>query len=111
MKIYENKKKEFDKEFHDFYFICASCFFFSCPNLGHDGDTSHTRRASEKSKKRMKMADLKAFVETKLLSKSEKALEKIGQEDSKMLFDQVIDEILLNFHFSFNPFSSMINKL
>lgn len=57
------------------------------------------------------MADLKAFVETKLLSKSEKALEKIGQEDSKMLFDQVIDEILLNFHFSFNPFSSMINKL
>lgn len=82
-------------------------FFFSCPNLGHDGDTSHTRRASEKSKKRMKMADLKAFVETKLLSKSEKALEKIGQEDSKMLFDQVIDEIygeLLNFYSSFNSF-------
>lgn len=51
------------------------------------------------------MADLKAFVETKLLSKSEKALEKIGQEDSKMLFDQVIDVImhseLLNF---FHPF-------
>lgn len=82
-------------------------FFFSCPNLGHDGDTSHMRRASEKSKKRMKMADLKAFVETKLLSKSEKALEKIGQEDSKMLFDQVIDEIygeLLNFYSSFNSF-------
>lgn len=53
------------------------------------------------------MADLKAFVETKLLSKSEKALEKIGQEDSKMLFDQVIDEIygeLLNFYSSFNSF-------
>lgn len=82
-------------------------FFFSCPNLGHDGDTSHMRRASEKSKKRMKMADLKAFVETKLLSKSEKALEKIGQEDSKMLFDQVIDEIygkVLNFYSSFNSF-------
>ncbi|XP_076295581.1 unc80, NALCN channel complex subunit isoform X10 [Lasioglossum baleicum] len=54
---------------------------------GQDCETNHTRRGSEK-KKRMKMADLKAFVETKLLSKSEKALEKIGQEDPKMLFDQ-----------------------
>lgn len=97
------------KNFTIFILFCVSCFsfFFSCPNLGHDGDTSHTRRASEKSKKRMKMADLKAFVETKLLSKSEKALEKIGQEDSKMLFDQVIDEIygkVLNFYSSFNSF-------
>ncbi|KAL1123884.1 hypothetical protein AAG570_001654, partial [Ranatra chinensis] len=40
-------------------------------------DSGHARRASEK-KRRMKMSDLKAFVETKLLSKSEKALEKIG---------------------------------
>lgn len=40
------------------------------------------RGASEKSKKRMKIADLKAFVETKLLSKSDKALEKIGQEEN-----------------------------
>lgn len=55
---------------------------------GHDGDSSPTRRGSEK-KRRMKMADLKAFVETKLLSKSEKALEKIGQEEPKTLFDQV----------------------
>nr|XP_033339451.1 protein unc-80 homolog isoform X5 [Megalopta genalis] len=54
---------------------------------GHDGEPNHTRRGSEK-KKRMKMADLKAFVETKLLSKSEKALEKIGQEEPKMLFEQ-----------------------
>lgn len=38
----------------------------------------------------MKMADLKAFVETKLLSKSDKALEKIGQEDSKPLGEQVV---------------------
>ncbi|XP_011502192.1 PREDICTED: protein unc-80 homolog [Ceratosolen solmsi marchali] len=51
-------------------------------------EISHTRTASEKSKKRMKMADLKAFVETKLLSKSEKALEKIGHEDSKTIFEQ-----------------------
>ncbi|KAL0104477.1 hypothetical protein PUN28_017301 [Cardiocondyla obscurior] len=54
----------------------------------HEGESRHTRRASEKTKKRMKMADLKAFVETKLLSKSEKALEKIGQEEPKMLFEQ-----------------------
>ncbi|XP_073952386.1 unc80, NALCN channel complex subunit isoform X3 [Choristoneura fumiferana] len=45
-----------------------------------------SRRASEKVKRKMKMADLKAFVETKLLSKSEKALEKIGHEDHKFNF-------------------------
>jgi hypothetical protein len=48
------------------------------------------RRASEKVKKRMKMADLKAFVETKLLSKSEKTLEKIGCDEPKMFYGQVI---------------------
>lgn len=58
-------------------------------------ESSHTRRASEKSKKRMKIADLKAFVETKLLSKSEKALEKIGQEEAKPLQELVII-LLLN---------------
>ena len=58
--------------------------------IDQDVESSHTRQASEKSKKRMKMADLKAFVETKLLSKSEKALEKIGQDDPKMLLEQVI---------------------
>ena len=37
------------------------------------------RRGSEKgSKKKLTMMDLKTFVETKLLSKSEKMLEKIG---------------------------------
>lgn len=53
-------------------------------------ESGHNRRASEKTKKRMKMADLKAFVETKLLSKSEKALEKIGQEDHKSLGDHAV---------------------
>jgi hypothetical protein len=48
------------------------------------------RRASEKVKKRMKMADLKAFVETKLLSKSEKTLEKIGRDEPKVLYGQVL---------------------
>ncbi|GLG97294.1 Protein unc-80 homolog [Gryllus bimaculatus] len=53
-----------------------------------DDQSSHTRRASEKVKKRMKMADLKAFVETKLLSKSEKTLEKIGRDEPKPLYEQ-----------------------
>lgn len=37
----------------------------------------------------MKMADLRAFVETKLLSKSDKALEKIGHDETKSLDDHV----------------------
>lgn len=52
-------------------------------------EASHSRQPSEKTKKRMKMADLKAFVETKLLSKSDKALEKIGHDDHK-LSDQIV---------------------
>ncbi|XP_049834730.1 protein unc-80 homolog isoform X4 [Schistocerca gregaria] len=52
-----------------------------------DEQSPHVRRASEKVKKKKKMADLKAFVETKLLSKSEKTLEKIGRDESKSLFD------------------------
>ncbi|CAK1579375.1 unnamed protein product [Parnassius mnemosyne] len=51
-----------------------------------DEESLMTRRASEKVKRKMKMADLKAFVETKLLSKSEKALEKIGHDDQKFSF-------------------------
>lgn len=47
---------------------------------------SHTRRASEKVKKKMKMADLRAFVETKLMSKSEKTLENLGQEENQPNF-------------------------
>ncbi|XP_046670285.1 uncharacterized protein LOC124360589 isoform X5 [Homalodisca vitripennis] len=54
--------------------------------------TSHTRRSSEKTKKKMKMADLRAFVETKLLSKSDKALEKIGQLETKSLDDQLVSK-------------------
>ncbi|CAH1139308.1 unnamed protein product [Phyllotreta striolata] len=48
-------------------------------------ESLHKRTASEKIKKRMKITDLKTFVETKLLSKSDKALEKIGQEEQKPL--------------------------
>ncbi|XP_039288610.1 protein unc-80 homolog isoform X7 [Nilaparvata lugens] len=46
------------------------------------------RRSSEKVKKKMKMADLRAFVETKLLSKSEKGLNRIGRDETKSLSGQ-----------------------
>lgn len=65
-------------------------------------ETVMIRRSSEKIKRKMKMADLKAFVETKLLSKSDKALEKIGQEDHKITFHTAVRmisvDILLSFH-------------
>ncbi|KAF7271721.1 hypothetical protein GWI33_015431 [Rhynchophorus ferrugineus] len=54
-------------------------------NRKQSDDSLHKRAASEKVRRRMKIADLKAFVETKLLSKSDKALEKIGQDDPKLL--------------------------
>ncbi|XP_063389820.1 protein unc-80 homolog [Cydia fagiglandana] len=56
-----------------------------------------TRRASEKVKRKMKMADLKAFVETKMFSKSEKALEKIGHDDHKFSFHTAV-RMLSEYH-------------
>lgn len=44
----------------------------------------------------MKISDLKAFVETKILSKSEKALEKIGQMETKSLEDHVSIQVNLS---------------
>lgn len=41
---------------------------------------SNTERRGSEKKKRVKMADLRAFVETKMFSKSEKNLEKVGLE-------------------------------
>ncbi|KAJ1528104.1 hypothetical protein ONE63_008019 [Megalurothrips usitatus] len=65
-------------------------FSFRRKSSGGEGESglSHFRRASEKVKKKMKMADLRAFVETKLLSKSEKTLEKIGRDEAKPLDEQ-----------------------
>lgn len=60
------------------------------PLVQKEDDRIMTRRASEKVKRKMKMADLKAFVETKLLSKSEKALEKIGHDDHKFSFHTAV---------------------
>ncbi|XP_063893793.1 protein unc-80 homolog [Helicoverpa armigera] len=56
------------------------------------------RRSSEKIKKKMKMADLKAFVETKLLSKSEKALEKIGHDEHKTFSFHSAVRMLSEYH-------------
>lgn len=57
---------------------------------GEESGLSHFRRASEKVKKKMKMPDLRAFVETKLLSKSEKTLEKIGRDDAAKPLDEQV---------------------
>ncbi|XP_023318464.1 protein unc-80 homolog isoform X2 [Trichogramma pretiosum] len=84
----ESKKKDdevrdgYSQDTHDS--TTADVNYYGDDYKAHESDRSHMRRASEKTKRRMKMADLKAFVETKLLSKSEKALEKIGQEEPKM---------------------------
>jgi hypothetical protein len=42
----------------------------------------HRRRIGGSTRKHKKISELKAFVETKLRSRSEKALEKIGQDDA-----------------------------
>ncbi|KAJ8719024.1 hypothetical protein PYW07_016580 [Mythimna separata] len=59
---------------------------FPSPTKVPEEENVMSRRSSEKIKRKMKMADLKAFVETKLLSKSEKTLEKIGHDDHKFSF-------------------------
>lgn len=75
-----------------------------------DEDNIMTRRASEKVKRKMKMADLKAFVELKLLSKSEKALEKIGQEDHKFSFHTAVRMISVDIFFLANHFCSYLTS-
>lgn len=71
------------------------------PYLGRkhsEESVSHARRASTKSvttgKKKMKITDLRTFVETKLLSKSERTLEKIGTDDHKPLFLQQVSKTM-----------------
>ncbi|CAH1118757.1 unnamed protein product, partial [Phaedon cochleariae] len=53
-------------------------------------ESLHKRASSEKIKKKKRgITDLKTFVETKILSKSDKALEKIGQEGEQTPLGQV----------------------
>lgn len=73
---------------------------FTSPTKTED-ENIMTRRSSEKIKRKMKMADLKAFVETKLLSKSEKALEKIGHDDHKFSFHSAVRMLSVAIFFSY----------
>lgn len=50
----------------------------------------HSRHASERIKKKKKMVDIKAFVESKLLSKSEKNLQKIEDNNDVIMLEPVI---------------------
>ncbi|XP_066154738.1 protein unc-80 homolog isoform X3 [Euwallacea fornicatus] len=80
-------------------------------------ESLHKRTSSEKGRRRMKIADLKAFVETKLLSKSDKALEKIGEYDPKPLdqsqpvrFQNIAKRILDDYHRSLDTGEEMTRK-
>ncbi|KAJ8724431.1 hypothetical protein PYW08_015905 [Mythimna loreyi] len=70
---------------------------FPSPTKAAEEENVMSRRSSEKIKRKMKMADLKAFVETKLLSKSEKTLEKIGHDDHKFSFHSAV-RMLSEYH-------------
>lgn len=53
-------------------------------SLTDDTTTNSGRRGSEK-KRRVKMADLRTLIETRILSKSDRGLEKIGDHNGKNL--------------------------
>lgn len=55
----------------------------------------HSRHASERIKKKKKIVDLKAFVGCKLLSKSEKNLQKIDYINDVMMLEPVIINLTL----------------
>ncbi|KYB29509.1 Protein unc-80 homolog-like Protein [Tribolium castaneum] len=88
----ELKKQENNKDFIEVPEVKDVSLLAESPytNKKSLDEPVHLRRVSEKTKKRMKMADLKAFVETKLLSKSDKALEKIGQDEPKPLGEHAV---------------------
>lgn len=54
----------------------------------------HLRHASERIKKKKKIVDLKAFVGCKLLSKSEKNLQKIDYINDVMMLDSVSNNLI-----------------
>lgn len=54
----------------------------------------HSRHASERIKKKKKIVDLKAFVGCKLLSKSEKNLQKIDYINDIMMLEPVIIKLI-----------------
>ncbi|RXG55768.1 Protein unc-80-like protein, partial [Armadillidium vulgare] len=56
-----------------------------CPesNFGSEGRRERERLVGGSTRKKKKISELRAFVETKLRSRSEKALEKIGTDESR----------------------------
>ncbi|KAJ8947309.1 hypothetical protein NQ318_004561 [Aromia moschata] len=82
----ETRKTENNKDFIEVPEVKDVSLLAESPYTQSKSEESlHKRVSSEKIKRRMKIADLKTFVETKLLSKSDKALEKIGQDEQKPL--------------------------
>lgn len=61
-----------------------------------DATNIHSRQTSERIKKKKKIVDLKAFVGCKLLSKSEKNLQKIDYINDVMMLDTPVI-IVINF--------------
>ncbi|XP_060527222.1 protein unc-80 homolog isoform X3 [Cylas formicarius] len=115
----DNKRSENSKDFievpepKDVSLLTESPY----SNQKQSDGSLHKRTASEKGRRRMKIADLKAFVETKLLSKSDKALEKIGQEEPKPLepsqpvgFESIARRALNEYHRSLDTGEDLSRK-
>ena len=68
--------------------------FFSLETTGYidDGHRSRIRDMGGSTRKKKKISELRAFVETKLRSRSEKALEKIGHEEATSRRSSVFDD-------------------
>lgn len=68
--------------YHEQHFHKALCLADSLFLSEHPCQREGITRAGGSTRKKKKLNELRAFVETKLRSCSEKALEKIGHEDS-----------------------------
>lgn len=84
----------------NYIFICIDSPFKS------DDTQSTGRRASEK-KRRVKMTDLRTFVETRMFSKSDRALERVGIDNVKQLehvvfCNRICSNLLYLIEYSYN---------
>ncbi|KAJ8917160.1 hypothetical protein NQ315_012652 [Exocentrus adspersus] len=98
----DSKKTENNKDFIEVPEVKDVSLLAESPYTSQtkSDESLHKRSSSEKIKRKMKITDLKTFVETKLLSKSDKALEKIGQEEQKALGQHSVGarRVLNNYH-------------
>jgi protein unc-80 len=68
-------------------------------NFVDENVTGNDLKRSSEKKKKVKMADLRALIETKILSKSDRGLEKIGSDNGKQLQHTVKKQkTFLNFY-------------